>query len=289
MKTSYKYGLTLVGICLLLTACVKNDLFNTPHPTQGAVTITTDWSAASADATQPTEYTLHIGTQSQRATGRTNTFKALLDPGKYDLLVHNNPNGLTISGTQATVNQLSDGSLTLLPDFVFSAATPLMVTNDDTLRVDAKMVQNIRTLTLVLNLDPGDQLRIASTTATLSGIASKIDLTSATVDASGDGSNVKPTFTLRPATHASALYVLSATMRLAGVTNSAPQHLYIMVTMNNGTTHAIETNLTEALKAFGQATSPLTLDAKIELPATGDFGATITDWNVVEGGNIDIH
>ena len=47
-KTRYMTILT-AAIALSLTSCVKDELFNTPHPDLGAVIVTTDWSAKSAE------------------------------------------------------------------------------------------------------------------------------------------------------------------------------------------------------------------------------------------------
>ena len=81
------------------------------------------------------------------------------------------------------------------------------------------MQQHIRTLTLGLNLKPGEELRIGSTTATLTGMASSIDLTTGTVQTTG-GKTVVPAFAIRTndgKTRATGNPVLSATVRLLGV------------------------------------------------------------------------
>ena len=41
---------------VLLASCVKDDLYNTPHPDKGAVVITTDWTDALAESTVPGWY-----------------------------------------------------------------------------------------------------------------------------------------------------------------------------------------------------------------------------------------
>lgn len=75
-KTRYMTILT-AAIALSLTSCVKDELFNTPHPDLGAVIVTTDWSAKSAEAEIPQNYTLRMGTEEQAASGIINTFKTL--------------------------------------------------------------------------------------------------------------------------------------------------------------------------------------------------------------------
>ena len=52
----HKTGLFLTGALLILASgCVKDDLYNTPHPDKGAAVITTDWTDALAESTVPGE------------------------------------------------------------------------------------------------------------------------------------------------------------------------------------------------------------------------------------------
>lgn len=67
------------GVALMLTSCVKDDIDNTPHPSQGAIVITTDWSSRADQAVQPVSYTLRVSGQSgqsdeQPVKGNTNIF-----------------------------------------------------------------------------------------------------------------------------------------------------------------------------------------------------------------------
>ena len=41
---------------LLLNSCVKDELYKTPHPDKGRITITADWSHRSTDCPLPEEY-----------------------------------------------------------------------------------------------------------------------------------------------------------------------------------------------------------------------------------------
>ena len=44
------YTLLYLGAVTILTSCVKDDLYDTPHPDRGAVVVTTDWSGKSTEA-----------------------------------------------------------------------------------------------------------------------------------------------------------------------------------------------------------------------------------------------
>lgn len=300
---------------LLCSSCVKDDLYNTPHPDKGAVVITTDWTGRSSDAILPDSYILRIGTQEQTAGGEmsaadasflsggqdlplrqqtrgitvggdTHAFNALFPPGEQDLLVYHQTEGMTVNGTTATVNTLPGGTLEPMPGYLFSAARELQIEKDDTLVVNVPMQQHIRRLTLALKLEAGDEQRIHSTAATLTNMASAIDLTTGAIT-STEGATVMPAFDI--GTDGAGQSQLAATMRLLGVATGERQVLTLNITLTTGHVQTITTDLTEVLKDFGSDMEPLELDATLELPTEAGMSATITDWNVVDNGQIDIH
>lgn len=279
-------------VTLQLTGCVKDDLYNTPHPDKGAVRVTTDWSGASSDAVLPQSYMLRIGTQEQTASGTDNAFNTLFEPGRQDLLVYHQTEGITLTDHTATVNTLADGTLNPMPGYLFSGAEELEIVKDDTLQVTVKMEQRIRSLTLVLKLTPGDKERIVSTAATLTGIASAMDLRDGAITAA-EGKAVVPAFAIATDNgrmRAEGQPILSATLRLLGAMPGEKQILTLAITLPDGYVHTITSDLTEALKNFGEADmEPLELDATLELPVEAGMDATITDWKEVDNGHIDIH
>lgn len=293
--------INLTGVCrsftfvlaiLLLGGCVKDDLYNTPRPDKGAVRVTTDWSGASSDAVLPQSYMLCIGTQEQTASGTDNAFNTLFEPGRQDLLVYHQAEGITLTDHTATINTLADDTLNPMPGYLFSGAEELEIVKDDTLQVTVKMEQRIRKLTLALKLTPGDKERIVSTSATLTGIASAMDLRDGAITAA-EGKAVVPIFAIATdngKTRAEGQPILSATLRLLGAMPGEKQILTLAITLPDGYVHTITSDLTEALKNFGEADmEPLELDATLELPVEAGMDATITDWKEVDNGHIDIH
>lgn len=217
------------------------------------------------------------------------------------MLVYHQAEGITINGTTATVNTLEDGTLNPMPGFLFSAAKELDIQKDDTLRVTIPMTQRIRSLALTLKLNPGDEQRIASTAATLTGIASSVDLATGSVTAT-EVKTMSPAFTIETdggekrtatpggETRAAGNPVLTAILRLPGVIPGEKQELTLVVTLTNGTVQTIVTDLTEALKNFGSGKmEPLALDAALTLPIETEISATISDWNVVNNGDITVN
>lgn len=284
--------LSLAGIVLLLlTACSKDDPYKTSHPDKGAVKVTTDWSGASSDAMLPENYILRIGTQEQTVSGASNVFNALFEPTKQELLVCHSAKGITRSDNIATVNTLPDGTLEPMPGYLFSASRQLDIVKDDTLQVNLKMEQRIRNLTLSLKLKSGDEARIASVTAALTGITSAIDLRDGATTAT-EGKTVAPAFVIRtddPKERFTSEPALVATLRLLGVMTGKQQQLTLVITLTDGYVQTITDDLSEALKDFGDKTEPLELEATLGLPAEGGFTATITDWTKIDNGQVDIH
>ena len=289
MKICNLYKVMGVMSLLSLFSCAKDDPHNTPHPDKGAVQVTADWSGRSTEAPVPGSYTLCIGEESQVVTAETNTFRSLLAPGSYRLLVYNIPEGISVTGHTATVDTEADGTLTPQPGYLFSATSELNVIADDTLKATLTMQQYTRSLVLALELAEGDKERIAGTAARLTGIANSLDLVTGEQTDGQTGKTVVPEFkfsTLAPAEDKPAL---TTTLRLVGVVKDEQQILTLDVTLTDGTVHTITTNLTEALKNLGDNVEALVLDAALNLPTSANASATITEWKEVNNGNITIH
>ena len=280
------------GVALMLTSCVKDDIDNTPHPSQGAIVITTDWSSRADQAVQPVSYTLRVSGQSgqsdeQPVKGNTNIFHSLLAPAAYELLVYNTPEAITVTGDVATIASTDENNIEALPGYLFSATQTLDVVKDDTLFVTVGMLQHIRQLTLVLKLKEGDHDRITSLNATLSGIASSINLATGAW-ASPTGVSLSPVF--EKTEEKDGTPTLTATIRLLVIIADDIQERSISVALNNQSVYTIKTDLTDVLqKCFDGSMTPLVLGANFDLPSQGDFSGNINSWNSVEGGHVDIH
>ena len=133
------------------------------------------------------------------------------------------------------------------------------------------MAQRTRDLRLELTVTEGDPERITAITGTLSGVARAYDLRNETLY--GEAVSTAPAFTRNGDK-------VSADLRLLG----------IMLTFTDGQTQTTESDLTEALAGFGSdMTEPFTLTAGLRTPMEAGFSASITDWEVVDGGHVDIH
>lgn len=276
----------IIGFGCLFTACVKDDLFKTPHPTQGAMNITTDWTMHTSEVVFPDSYSLRIGDVEQEVMEKTNMFALLLNPGKYTLLAYNTPQYMTVDASTVSVNRKTDGTLEPLPGYLFTAASNIDIRADDTLRITLPMRQHTRMLILSLKLTEGDDLLIASTAATLTGVASQVDLLTGALTGEG-GASVAPDFSITSGngmTRIDPEPTLAATLRLLGVRTDERQVFTLAITMTNGQTQTIETDLTELLKNLGTAVGPIQIDARLNLLVEAGVNSTITGWIVVSGG-----
>lgn len=263
----------------ILTSCVKDDLYDTPHPDRGAVVVTTDWSGKSTEADIPQAYTLRIGGREQNVSAATNVFDALLAPGGYGLTVYNSPKGISIDGNKATVNPVDlTGAIEPHPGYLFASHQDISVVADDTLHVTAPMRQYVRRLDIELTATEGDYSRVQSATATLSGVASAADM------ATGDRSAAaQVTNAFRQDDNKFTIF-----FRLLGIVPTETHTLTVDITFNNGDTQRVVSDLTEAIRDFNNGTKPVKLTGNLLLPVeAGVTGATITGWNEVESGNGD--
>ena len=168
--------LTHLVLLTLIISCSKGKPHQTPHPDQGAVVVTADWSGKSSEADIPQKYVLRIADVKQEVSGEKNTFKKLLDPGQYSLAMYNTPEHIAVAGNVASMERSSAGDIAPSPGYLFSSVQEITVLADDSLRVTAPMKQLVRRLDLELTATEGDYGRVQSATATLSGVASAVDI-----------------------------------------------------------------------------------------------------------------
>lgn len=279
--------MTIAGMAaLLLTSCVKDDLYDTPHPDKGAVVIATDWTEALAESTVPETYLLRMDEgKAVQADEKELCYPDLLTPGTHTLLVYNEPEGIAVAGNTATV-QIQDGMLIPLPGYLFSAEKELDVMQDDTLRINIPMERRLCPIVLNLALKGENTNEIANVEASLSGLSGSVDLRTGI----SGGENLTARLDVRPA-EAKARFTdavaLEMKCRVMGICEGQKQLLSVKVTMNDGYVNTITSDLTELLKDLNTDMEPIKLEGSIEAPQDGHFSGTIEDWETVSGGDTD--
>lgn len=276
---------------LSLAACdPKDPIYNTPHPEHGMITLTTDWSRIGEGLTAPANYTVMASDYSATLSGTVNRLDHLFTPGKYSIYAYNAVEHITVSGTTATVGEASgnvDGVgrfVQSTPGWLFTAVTDALIVKDTDHAFTAVMQQQVRRLTLIIEPTGGTTARIDRIEGYLTGAASSLNF--------ADGTHAAP---LNVALHFARITSgsdagkWSATVRLLGVAG-AQQKLDALIHFTNGSPKAVDldSDLTAKLAAFNaDKRTPLTLGGSVvETPTGADFGATITDWKPVNGGDV---
>ena len=273
------------ALTLAATSCVKDELHDTPHPDYGKITVTADWSDRGEGVDIPAEWTVTMGDYTGTETGETHSPDYLFKPGGYTLAAYNTPEGITISGTMATVAAADGGCIVNTPGWLFSSVQEVAIEADTDYSLTAVMRQQVRQLTLMIEPTGDAANRIESIVGTLSGAAGTLDFATGTY---GTPSEVELRFT--KITDGDDAGKWMATVRLLGIAGNL-QRLTATLTYTDGNPQptSLNSDLTSALNGFNDGkTAPLTLGGTIaETPGEAGFTGEITDWETVDGGGVD--
>ena len=272
---------------LLLASCVKDNLYNTPHPDTGKITVTADWSNHGDGVDIPAEWTVTMGDYTGTETGETHTPDYLFEPGNYTLAAYNTPENITISGTTATVVQETGNGtyISNAPGWLFTSVQEVTVEADTDYELTATMLQQTRELTLVIEPTGDAADRIESIEGSLSGAAGMLDFATGTYGAASDVA-----LHFIRITEGGDAGKWTATVRLLGITGNT-QTLTATLTYADGNPAdtSLESDLTAALADFNaDKTVSLTLGGTIaETPTEAGIEAGITNWEKIDGGGVD--
>ena len=289
MKARQYINMMGMAAAVLLSSCVKDTLYDTPHPDTGKVTVTADWTDRGEGVDIPAEWTVTMDGYTGTETEATHTPDYLFAPGSYTLAAYNTPENITVSGTIATVakahGDAADLFISNAPGWLFTSVQEVTIEADTDYELTAAMHQQVRELTLMIEPAGDAADRIESIEGTLSGAAGTLDLATGT---HGTPSEVELHFT--KITDGDDAGKWTATVRLLGIAGDA-QRLTATLTYTDGNPAdtSLESDLTAALNGFNDGkTAPLTLGGTIaETPGEAGFTGEITDWETVDGGGVD--
>lgn len=267
-----------------LTGCVKDELYDTPHPDKGAIVVQIDWGDLLPEAIADS-YILNVDGYEQTASGTTNTVERLAEPGEHTLMVYNRPDGISIDGDIASVNEFISGRavgsrIMPQPGYLLSMSQTIHVEKDDTLHITAKPHQWVRQLDMDLSVTEGDYNRIAAVTGTLSGVERSVDIRKG--ERLGAAAFVRSDFALGDGK-------CRTSFRLMGIVPAERQTLTVEIIFSNGDTQTIESDLSEQIAGFHDDNTPLTLTGNLRLPLAAGVAGTIESWQIADGGNTDAH
>ena len=287
MKTTTRYTTTMLTLALLLTlgGCVKDELHDTPHPDTGSIAVTADWTDRGEGVDIPAEWTVTMGGYTGTETGATHSPDYLFNPGNYTLAAYNTLDGITVSGTTATVATEDGSFITGIPGWLFTSVQEVAIEADTDYSLTAAMRQQVRLLTLVIEPTGDAADRIETIEGTLSGAAGTLDFATGT---HGTPSEVELRFTKITSGNDAGKW--TATVRLLGTAGDTQRLTATLAyTDSNPADTSLESDLTAALDGFNEdKTEPLTLGGTVvETPGEAGFTGEITDWEEVDGGHVN--
>ena len=288
MKARQYINMMGMAAAVLLSSCVKDTLYDTPHPDYGKIAVTADWSVRGEGIDIPATWTVTMGDYTGTETGATHSPDYLFNPGSYTLAVYNPADGITVSGTTATVVQQAETEafISNAPGWLFTSVQEVAIEADTDYELTAVMRQQVRELTLVVEPTGDAAGRITEIVAHLTGAAGTLDFAT---DTYGAASNVVLPFT--KITEGADAGKWKATVRLLGVTGTE-QLLTgeIRYADGNPTPTTLKSDLTEALAAFntGKGESLTLGGTLVETPEGMEVdGAGITGWEEVKGDDVN--
>ena len=287
MKTTTRYTTTILTLALLLTlgGCVKDELHDTPHPDTGKVTVTANWADRGEGVDIPASWHIAMGDYNGTETGATHSPDYLFEPGSYTLVAHGPADGMTVSGTTATVAAADGGFIVNTPGWLFTSVQEVAIEADTDYELTAAMRQQVRLLTLVIEPTGDAADRIETIEGTLSGAAGTLDFATGT---HGTPSEVELRFT--KITDGDDAGKWTATVRLLGIAGDVQRLTATLAyTDGNPADTSLESDLTAVLNGFNEdKTIPLTLGGTVvETPGEAGFTGEITDWEEVDGGHVN--
>lgn len=288
MKTMKQTLYIITGMAALLTmptSCVKDELYDTPHPDTGKIAVTADWTQRGEHVAVPASWHIAIGDYTGTETGATHAPDHLFAPGSYTIVAYSPADGIAVSGTTATVANAGGNLIMNTPGWLFTCVQQVKIEADTDYDLTAIMQQQVRELTLVIEPTGDAADRIASIEGHLSGVAGSMDFAT---DTHGNTSNVELHFTkIADGTDAGKW---RATVRLLGIAGDT-QKLTATITYAGGNPAdtSLDSDLTAALDGFNTGkTVPLTLGGTVvETPTEAGVTATITDWQPGNGSGED--
>ena len=136
-----------MAAAVLLSSCVKDTLYDSPHPDYGKIAVTADWSARGEGIDIPTTWTVTMGDYTGTETSATHAPDHLFAPGSYALAVWNPAEGITVNGTTATIAAATgnragtDAFVNNAPGWFFTYTKQVSIEKDKDYPLTAAMIK----------------------------------------------------------------------------------------------------------------------------------------------------
>ena len=266
MKTA-KIFINLATV--LFSGCIFYPIYDYSYYDFGKIaSLITDWKERGDGIDIPERYTVKIGDYINILSGTHNPIENPFPAGKYIINIWNVAHHIAISDRIATADYTA-GEL----GWLFTGRQELKIEIDRKHSIIVYMRQQVRQLTLELDIAENIKDRLTAVDAALSGVAGTLNIDDGTHDAP---TSIALTFAedLRDGKW-------KATVRLLGVTGKT-QTLALSMNLAEGnlSPYTITSDLSSLLASFNEdKKTPLTLSTQIVGTETGgELIATITGW-----------
>lgn len=271
-----KYLFSLLLLTTLLSSCIYEECCSIDQPS-GVVRVIADWSGIGEGVEIPESYQLHMictksgNTYTSAPLTETNNIISGIGLSCYNIYAYNDATDITTDGYTATVSELGTKGLPGVcaePGWLFSSKNTVTVTGADTITINAVMQQQVRQLTIRLNVIKNCEISLDNCSGVLKGIAGTFCM-----DANKEGcpSFVNMTF-CEYDDH------VSSTVYLIGIVDERAQELHLDLSYSDGHNATAMFDLSDMLVNFNQdKTIPMHLTANLNLSQTG-IDSSITDW-----------
>lgn len=280
MKKELYTRLFGLAVLMLLPSCVKDTIYNTPHPDKGALVIHLPEELVGES------HVVKINERSYELVSVPFVCPDMLPAGNHTIILHNRADGFVFDGFVARIGDVTNKSrangapMNPVPDYLRTVSQEVAIVADDTLRVTPVPVQRVRDLHIELEVTHGRPELIQSVTATLDGVAGAFDM--ATEQTVGDPCSTVFSFGREN-------NKLTADLRLLGTMGVSQKLSLDVVFVDGGRTQYTETDLTEALKNFnGDMTTTYRVLGTLETPVGMETGnAEIIGWEDTDNGEVE--
>ncbi|MDR1524448.1 MAG: hypothetical protein LBS79_04185 [Tannerella sp.] len=263
-----KHILLVILIIAFFGCC--DEQYNTQHPDEGGIILTTEWPNDMDDALST--YRARVVSLSgfirefNNLSGATNSL--VVEPGEATLFVYNNAEHIQISGDRATVTAAGNAAgITTTPGTFFSYCGKVRTEQDRDTPHTALMVRRTGSLKLSFAIKPVAMIsRVKAVRAALEGVASEVNLQT------GALSNPSPVyFPLSQNT-----FYATAVIGLLGFDPSARQNLKLDVEIDDGNIVSVTNDLSLLVKDFDASKNSLyTLNATMTV---SDGAVGVGNW-----------
>jgi hypothetical protein len=258
----------LVAALLAFPGC-DDENFNTSHPDEGGIILTTEWSQS--ENAIPAIYQARVIFPSgfirdfDELSGETNNL--VVDPGDATLYVYNRAEHITIFENKAIVNDDGVG-IAAYPGAFYSSFGQVYTQQDQDVRHIAQMRRQTGDLKLSLAIKPAAMInQVKAIRATLEGVASALNMQTNALS--------KPSSVSFPLSKSS--FYATATLRLLGFEPSTKPNLTLHIELEDGYATNITHDISPFVKDFNASSNRLfTLNASMFI--SDGNGIAIDHW-----------